>query len=108
MYIKKLTIKNFRNFGDPPFEMTLQDLGVIFQVELMKSFPEEKVTIKAVDYRPTYVDRYLENGKPHYQVTLLNQAKPGTEEGTPVPKKFYADVTAHLESLMATPLAPGA
>jgi len=86
-----------------------KDLGVIFQVELMKSFPEEKVTIKAVDYRPTYVDRYLENGKPHYQVTLLNQAKPGgTEEGTPVPKKFYADVTAHLESLMATPLAPGA
>jgi len=29
MYIRKLTIKNFRNFGDPPFEMTLKPFTLI-------------------------------------------------------------------------------
>ena len=29
MYIRKLTIKNFRNFGDPPFEITLKPFTLV-------------------------------------------------------------------------------
>ena len=29
MYIRKITIKNFRNFGDPPFEMALKPFTLV-------------------------------------------------------------------------------
>lgn len=49
------------------------DLGVIFQVNIQKSFPEETINISAVEALPTWVHRYRKNGKLKFRVLSLEQ-----------------------------------
>ncbi|MGL6281117.1 MAG: CapA family protein [Microcoleaceae cyanobacterium] len=45
-----------------------KDLGVIFQVNLEKQFPDKTVTITDVKTIPTWVQRYTDKGKMQYRV----------------------------------------
>ncbi|MGD1713339.1 CapA family protein [Dapis sp. BLCC M172] len=49
------------------------DLGVIFQVNIQKSFPEETINISAVEALPTWVHRYRKNGKLNFRVLSLEE-----------------------------------
>lgn len=49
------------------------DLGVIFQVNIQKSFPKETIKISAVKALPTWVHRYRKNGKLNFRVLSLEQ-----------------------------------
>ncbi|MGK7919616.1 MAG: CapA family protein [Trichodesmium sp.] len=49
------------------------DLGVIFQVNIQKSFPEERIEISAVEALTTWVHRYRKNGKLNFRVLSLEE-----------------------------------
>ena len=49
------------------------DLGVIFQVNIQKSFPEERIEISGVKALPTWVHRYRKNGKLNFRVLPLEE-----------------------------------
>ncbi|MEM1170971.1 MAG: CapA family protein [Cyanobacteria bacterium P01_H01_bin.35] len=49
------------------------DLGVIFQVNIQKIFPEETIKISAVEALPTWVHRYRKNGKLNFRVLSLEE-----------------------------------
>ncbi len=49
------------------------DLGVIFKVNIRKSFPEETIEFSAVEALPTWVHRYRKNGKLNFRVLPLEQ-----------------------------------
>lgn len=50
-----------------------KDLGVIFEVNLQKNFPEETVEIVEVEALPTWVHRYRQNGKWIFRVLPLEK-----------------------------------
>lgn len=49
------------------------DLGVIFQVNIQKNFPEETIKISTVKGIPTWVHRYRKNGKLNFRVLPLEE-----------------------------------
>ena len=49
------------------------DLGIIFQVNIQKNFPEETMEISAVEALPTWVHRYRKNGKLNFRILSLEQ-----------------------------------
>ncbi|NEP80730.1 MAG: CapA family protein, partial [Okeania sp. SIO3B3] len=49
------------------------DLGVIFQVNIRKNFPEETIEISDVEALPTWVHRYRKNGKLKFRVLPLEE-----------------------------------
>jgi len=50
-----------------------KDLGVIFEVNIQKNFPEETVEIVEVEALPTWVHRYSQNGKWIFRVLPLEK-----------------------------------
>ncbi|NEO55571.1 MAG: CapA family protein [Okeania sp. SIO3B5] len=48
-------------------------LGVIFQVNIQKNFPEETIEISGVEALPTWVHRYRKNGKLNFRVLPLEE-----------------------------------
>ncbi len=49
------------------------DLGVIFQVNIRKNFPEETIEISAVEALPTWVHRYSKNGKRNFRILPIEK-----------------------------------
>ncbi|HEX7056859.1 MAG TPA: CapA family protein [Bacilli bacterium] len=50
------------------------DTGVIFAVHVRKMMPENITEITGVEYKPTYVQRYRENGKLQFRVLPMEAA----------------------------------
>jgi poly-gamma-glutamate synthesis protein (capsule biosynthesis protein) len=81
------------------------DLGVIFQVNIRKKFPEKIAEITEVKTYPTWVHRYNSNNKLNYRVLPL--AKTVTEKKDsllassqyPVLKRYLNEMNEHLNSL---------
>jgi poly-gamma-glutamate synthesis protein (capsule biosynthesis protein) len=81
------------------------DLGVIFQVNMRKIFPEKTTEITDVKIHPTWVHRYSLNNKLNYRVLPL--AKTVTQKKDPllatseypVLKRDLQDMNNHLNSL---------
>ncbi|MEG3970259.1 CapA family protein [Microcoleus sp. T2B6] len=81
------------------------DLGVIFQVNLRKKFPEKTTEITDVKTYPTWVHRYTQNNKTNYRVlpleTTVTQKKDAllATSQYPVLSKYLQDMNNHLNSL---------
>ena len=81
------------------------DLGVIFQVNIQKSFPEETMKISAVEALPTWVHRYRKNGKLNFRVLSLEQVV--NAKNDPLLKsrdyllleKYLTQMKSHVNSL---------
>lgn len=72
------SLGNFVSNQGPPRTAKYTDVGVVFNVEVIKHFPEETIEIGVVQSIPTWVHRYSENGKYQYRIlpieeTLANQ-----------------------------------
>lgn len=84
------------------------DLGVIFQVNIQKSFPKETIKISAVKALPTWVHRYRKNGKLNFLVLSLEQVVSG--KNYPLLKsrdyllleKYLTQMNSHINSLNIT------
>ncbi len=47
------------------------DYGVIFSLDIVKHFPEQRIELKHIETTPTWVHRYYANGKRNYRVLAL-------------------------------------
>jgi poly-gamma-glutamate synthesis protein (capsule biosynthesis protein) len=72
---KKFIIYSMGNFVSNQRRETLNgsyakytEDGVIVELTLEKKFDENKTTLKKIDYTPTWVHRYKENGKYKYEI----------------------------------------
>jgi poly-gamma-glutamate synthesis protein (capsule biosynthesis protein) len=80
-----------------------KDLGVIFQVNLEKQFPDKTVTITDVKTIPTWVQRYTDNGKMQYRVLpiaeVLEKRKDKFLTATDYSKleKYLSSMERHLK-----------
>lgn len=81
------------------------DLGVIFQVNIQKNFPEETIEISAVEALPTWVHRYSKNGKLNFRVLSLNQVLSAKNDSLLQSKDYslletyLTQMNSHLNSL---------
>jgi poly-gamma-glutamate synthesis protein (capsule biosynthesis protein) len=81
------------------------DLGVIFQVNIRKKFPEKTAEIAGVKTFPTWVHRYTLNNKSNYRVLPLAKTVTDKKDSLlatsqyPVLKKYLQDMNNHLNSL---------
>ncbi|MBD1826045.1 CapA family protein [Microcoleus vaginatus GB1-A2] len=81
------------------------DLGVIFQVNMRKTFPEKTTEITSIKTFPTWVHRYTLNNKTNYRVlpleTTVSQKKDAllATSQYPVLSKYLQDMNNHLNSL---------
>lgn len=84
------------------------DIGVIFQVNIRKKFPDKTIEITKVDAFPTWVNRYPDNNKLNFRVLpiaeVLAQKKdpilPNSQY--PVLDKYLQEMNTHLTSLKKT------
>ncbi len=44
------------------------DVGVIFNIEIKKHFPQEEIEVSAIEFTPTWVHKYWEEGKRQYRI----------------------------------------
>jgi poly-gamma-glutamate capsule biosynthesis protein CapA/YwtB (metallophosphatase superfamily) len=49
------------------------EIGVIFEIDIRKQFPEGQVELTEVRATPTYVDKGLKDGKQQYRVLMLDE-----------------------------------
>jgi poly-gamma-glutamate synthesis protein (capsule biosynthesis protein) len=88
-----------------------RDLGVIFQVKLRKKFPEKTVEITDIQATPTWVHRYLSNGKYQFRVLPLQATLAAKNDPLLTPQDYaqlqtYLDeMNSHLTSLVAAQTA---
>ena len=83
-------------------------MGVIFQVNIQKSFPKETIKISAVKALPTWVHRYRKNGKLNFRVLSLEQVV--SAKNYPLLKsrdyllleKYLTQMNSHINSLNIT------
>ena len=79
-----------------------KDLGVIFQVNLEKQFPDKTVTITDVKTIPTWVQRYTDKGKMQYRVLPIAEVLEKRKDK--LPDKFltaadYSKLEKYLSSM---------
>lgn len=72
------SLGNFISNQGPPRTAKYTDVGVVFNIEIMKHFPEETIEIGIVQATSTWVHRYSEAGKNQYRIlpieaTLANK-----------------------------------
>ncbi|MDJ0517339.1 MAG: CapA family protein [Trichodesmium sp. MO_231.B1] len=80
------------------------DLGVIFQVNIQKSFPEETIEISAVEALPTWVHRYRKNGKLNFRILPLEEVVTNKNDPLLKPRdyllleKYLTQMNNHINS----------
>ena len=75
-----------------------KDLGVIFKVNIRKSFPEETIEFTEIKAIPTWVHRYTASNK--YNFRILPLEKVVTEKNDPLlPKREYSVLSRYLEQM---------
>lgn len=75
-----------------------RDIGVIFQVNIRKSFPEETVEFTEIKAIPTWVHRYSANNK--YNFRILPIEKTITEKNDPLlPQREYSVLSRYLDEM---------
>jgi poly-gamma-glutamate capsule biosynthesis protein CapA/YwtB (metallophosphatase superfamily) len=85
------------------------DLGVIFQVNIRKKFPEKTAEITDVKTHPTWVHRYSLNDKLNYRVLPLAKTVGDKKDSLlansqyPILKRYLNDMNNHLNSLNKPP-----
>lgn len=81
------------------------DLGVIFQVNIQKSFPEETIEISGVEAFPTWVHRYRKNGKLNFRVLPLEEIVNAKNDSLLKSRdyllleKYLTQMNSHINSL---------
>ena len=81
------------------------DLGVIFQVNIRKKFPEKTVEITGIKAHPTWVHRYTLNNQVKYRVLPLEQTVTQKKDSLlvtsqyPVLSGYLQKMNNHLNSL---------
>ncbi|MDY7009103.1 MAG: CapA family protein [Cyanobacteriota bacterium] len=81
------------------------NLGVIFQVNIQKSFPEETIEISGVEALPTWVHRYRKNGKLNFRVLPLEEVVNAKNDSLLKSKdyllleKYLTQMNSHINSL---------
>jgi poly-gamma-glutamate synthesis protein (capsule biosynthesis protein) len=81
------------------------DLGVIFQVNIRKKFPEKTAEITEVKTHPTWVQRYNSNNKLNYRILPLAKTVAQKKDPLlatsqyPVLQRYLQDTNNHLNSL---------
>ncbi|GGA38872.1 CapA family protein [Okeania sp. KiyG1] len=80
-------------------------LGVIFQVNIQKSFPEETIEISGVEALPTWVHRYRKNGKLNFRVLPLEEVVNAKNDSLLKSRdyllleKYLTQMNSHINSL---------
>jgi poly-gamma-glutamate synthesis protein (capsule biosynthesis protein) len=75
-----------------------KDLGVIFKVNIRKSFPEETIEFTEIQAIPTWVHRYSANNK--YNFRILPLEKTVTEKNDPLlPQSEYSVLSRYLDQM---------
>lgn len=75
-----------------------KDLGVIFKVNIRKSFPEETIEFTEIKAIPTWVHRYSANNK--YNFRILPLEKTVTEKNDPLlPQSEYSVLSRYLDQM---------
>ncbi len=75
-----------------------RDLGVIFKVNIRKSFPEETVEFTEITAIPTWVHRYSAHDK--YNFRILPIEKTITEKNDPLlPQREYSVLSRYLDEM---------
>ncbi|NER01624.1 MAG: CapA family protein [Okeania sp. SIO3C4] len=81
------------------------DLGVIFQVNIRKNFPEETIEISDVEALPTWVHRYRKNGKLKFRVLPLEEVVNAKNDSLLKSRdyllleKYLTQMNSHINSL---------
>ncbi|MDY7022968.1 MAG: CapA family protein [Cyanobacteriota bacterium] len=82
-----------------------KDLGVIFKVNIQKSFPDKTVEFTEIEAVPTWVHRYWANNKYKFRIlpieeTIAAQDDPLLPEGQySVLSRYLEDMNRHIHSL---------
>ena len=82
-----------------------KDLGVIFKVNIRKSFPEETVEFTEIEAVPTWVHRYPANSKYNFRIlplekTVAEKNDPLLPAGEyPVLARYLEEMNRHIHSL---------
>lgn len=82
-----------------------KDLGVIFEVQIQKNFPEKTVEIVEVKALPTWVHRYTQNGKLAFRVLPLEKVLAAKNDSLLSSKdyllleKYLEQMNSHVNSL---------
>ena len=75
-----------------------KDLGVIFKVNIKKSFPEETIELTEIQAVPTWVHRYWASDKYNFRILPLEQTV--TEKNDPLlPKSEYSVLSRYLDEM---------
>ncbi|NEP44289.1 MAG: CapA family protein [Okeania sp. SIO2H7] len=81
------------------------NLGVIFQVNIQKSFPEETIEISGVEALPTWVHRYRKNGKLQFRILPLEEVVNAKNDSLlksrdySLLEKYLTQMNSHINSL---------
>lgn len=105
------SLGNFISNQGPPRTAKYTDVGVVFNIELIKHFPEETVEIGAVQATSTWVHRYIEAGKYQYRIlpieaTLANKedehlADPMLQQHHyDLLEAYYEEIEQHIAAFM--------
>lgn len=77
-----------------------QNLGLIFSVEVRKSFPEGTIQLESITTIPTWVHSYKKNGKLNYRVLPIRQTI--EKQNDPLlTQKDYEKLASYLEKMNA-------
>ncbi|NEN88067.1 MAG: CapA family protein [Okeania sp. SIO3H1] len=80
-------------------------LGVIFQVNIQKTFPEETIEISGVEALPTWVHRYRKNGKLQFRILPLEEVVNTKNDSLlksrdySLLEKYLTQMNSHINSL---------
>ncbi len=83
-------------------------LGVIFEVNIRKSFPEKTIEIAAVEALPTWVHRYRKNGKLNFRILSLDRVVSTKNDPLLQPtdysllEEYLTQMNSHINSLNIT------
>ncbi|MEL7036292.1 MAG: CapA family protein [Cyanobacteria bacterium J06592_8] len=75
-----------------------KDLGVIFKVNIQKSFPEETVEFTEIEAVPTWVHRYWKNDKYKFRILPIEETIT-TKDDPLLPESQYSVLSRYLEDM---------
>lgn len=98
---------NFISNQGPEHNLPLYtDVGVIFEIQILKHYPEERIEIAAVESIPTWVHKYRGASKRHYRILPLEEVLADqddewlTEQEYALMASYLNEMNHHLQSMI--------